>query len=161
MYSFLIFSLSQVCDGVKDCPDGEDEARALCSVTPCLRDHIRCETDHVCLPPGAASLCSGQQGSTIGLFSYTALTESTVLPAMGVTICEQHSDLNIGGDNIKIKKSCWHSLDIKLCVSYEGNKTFEKFDLTFFLSIIKKILVAKLIDDSINRNSILYPNNKL
>ena len=46
---------------------------------------------------------------------------------------------------------------------WEENKTFKKFDLTFSPSLlcINKILVAKLIDDSITRNSILYPNNKL
>ena len=95
----------QVCDGAKDCPEGEDEARALCSVTPCPGHLIRCEADHVCLPPTA--LCSGDNS--------------------------------------------------------EENKTSEKFDLTFSLSLlcINKILVAKLIDDSITRNSILYPNNKL
>ena len=95
-------SCFQVCDGAKDCSEGEDEARSLCAVTPCPGHLIRCEADHVCLPP--ASLCSGEE-----------------------------------------------------------NKTFKKFDLTFSPSqlCINKILVAKLIDDSITRNSILYPNNKL
>lgn len=41
------------------------------------------------------------------------------------------------------------------------NITLEKFDLTFSFLCINKIMVAELIDDSITRNSILYPNNKL
>ena len=54
----------QVCDGVKDCPEGEDEEAALCSSWRCEGDSVRCEEDNICISPPSASLCSGQNNST-------------------------------------------------------------------------------------------------
>ena len=50
----------QVCDGVPDCPEGEDEEGGLCSGWRCEGDSVRCQEDNICISPPSASLCSGQ-----------------------------------------------------------------------------------------------------
>ena len=63
------FCLPQVCDGVADCPEGEDEAGSLCSRWRCEGDSVRCQEDNICISPPSSALCSGLYLSIIYLLS--------------------------------------------------------------------------------------------
>ena len=51
-------SSTQVCDGVVDCPDGEDEDDQMCSVHQCYQG-VRCQLSHQCLHSPHLQMCSG------------------------------------------------------------------------------------------------------
>ena len=66
-----LFLLLQVCDGVVDCPEGEDEDGDLCSSWRCEGDSVRCQEDNVCISPPSASLCSGLNSYYVFCLCYT------------------------------------------------------------------------------------------
>lgn len=56
---FCIYS-SWVCDGMKDCDTGEDEAQEHCtSVIPCSKKQFQCKKDGSCIP--ASAVCNHRQ----------------------------------------------------------------------------------------------------
>ena len=63
-FHYFIFQLdkclssSQVCDGVSDCPGGEDEDDQKCSVHQCYQG-VRCQQSHQCLHSPHLQMCSG------------------------------------------------------------------------------------------------------
>jgi len=53
---------TQICDGVMDCSEGEDENPAMCANRPCVQG-VRCEESNICLSVPHRSLCSGGKPS--------------------------------------------------------------------------------------------------
>lgn len=53
-----------ICDGKKDCPDGQDENPTLCSTYNCQDDHFKCAKSNKCI--SITSVCDGTDDCSDG-----------------------------------------------------------------------------------------------
>jgi len=56
----LCIQREQICDGRKDCAEGEDETPAMCATWPCVTG-VRCKESDTCLRDPAMMLCSDEK----------------------------------------------------------------------------------------------------